>query len=240
MWENRLTNKIPIMKSEIRMLKSLTTGGVLVAASLLATQKASAIDPYTGEGTPVIGASVVTTGGDVTATFIHGSGSYSDYLYLEVVSSPFSNPGGNSGVSGNWIFDNHLSSAGATVDLGTFAAGTELIFHVVADTTGTDWAQGTSGFKDAGSVYDWYTGPGSRNSDGYAHAWVDDTYTGSFGGTAVGFEDLPQLGDAGFEDLIYSFTSVTARTSVPDVSSTLPLLGTGLAGLLAFARRFKK
>lgn len=214
--------------------------GIAFATTLaLSAGIASAIDPYPGEGTPIIGASVITTGGDVTATFLYGSGSYSDYLYVEVLGSTHSNPGGGTGVTGNWIFENHLSAAGDHVDLGTFAAGTELIFHVVADTTGVNYAQGFSGTRDAGHVYDWYTGPGTRNSDGYAHAWVDANYTGPYGGTAVGFEDLPNLGDGGYEDLAYSFTSVTAG-STPDAASTLPLLGCALAGLLPLARRLRK
>ena len=234
-------------KTNFILLKTLA----LATAPVLLATNASAIDPYAGEGTPILGAPVITTGGDVTATFIFGSGSYSDYLYVQVV-GPYSNPGGGAGVTGNWIFDNHLSTPGQTVDLGTFAAGTELIFHVVADTTGANYAKGTSGFKDAGSVLDWYTGPAARNADGFVHAWVDSSYTGPYGGTAVGFEDLSGAasgtsinngilgpGDAGYEDLIYSFTSVTAG-SVPDASSTLPLLGTSLAALLAFARRLKK
>jgi hypothetical protein len=85
----------------------------------------------------------------------------------------------------------------------------------------------------------WYTGPAALNADGFAHAWVDGTYTGPYGGTAVGFEDLAGLGDAGYEDLIYTFSNVKASTA-PDASSTLPLLGAGLGSLALLARRFKK
>ena len=141
------------------------------------------------------GTSVIATGGDVIATFIHGSGAYDDYLYLASPSNAYQNAN-TSTVGSNWIFQNHLSSVGDTVNLGNFAAGTELIFNVLAG-------------PNFGLDLNWYTGPSSRNSDGYAHAWVDASYTGPYGGTAVGFEDLSGLGDAGYEDLLYTFSNVT-------------------------------
>jgi hypothetical protein len=168
-------------------------------------QRASAINPYPGEGNPVLCAKVIATGGEVTATFITGSGCYYDYLYLDTLAAGnpnYSNPGGGSGETPNFIFVNHGSVPGQVVSLGSFPAGTELIFHVVADTS-------CSGFGP-GPYLDWYTGPASRNADGFCHAWVDAAYTGPYGGTAVGFEDLAGLGDAGFEDLIYTFSNVTS------------------------------
>ena len=176
-----------------------------LAVAFIVCQRASAIDPYTGEGNPVLCAKVIASGGDVTATFITGSGSYYDYLYMDTVvagNPNYSNAGGGSGETANFIFVNHGSTPGQVVNLGTFPAGTELIFHVVADTSGTSFG--------TGPYLDWYTGPNSRNSDNDCHAWVDAAYTGPYGGTAVGFEDLFNLGDAGYEDLIYTFSNVTS------------------------------
>jgi hypothetical protein len=184
---------------------------------VLLVTNAFAITPYPGEGNPVIGASVIANGGDVKATFIsvpgEASALYYDYLYVEpfLPGNPdYSNPGGGTGETHNFIFVNHGSTAGQVVDLGTFPAGTELIFHVVADTSQRPFGPGP--------YLDWYTGPASRNADGFAHAWVDTEYTGPYGGTAVGFEDQAGLGgpgDEGYEDLLYTFTNVTGQGGPP-------------------------
>jgi hypothetical protein len=176
-----------------------------LAAAFSFCPRASAINPYPGEGNPVLCATVIASGGDVTATFITGSGFYWDYLYLNTVvagNPNYSNAGGGSGETSNFIFVNHGSVPGQTVNLGSFPAGTELIFHVVADTSGMNFGPGP--------YLDWYTGPATRNADGFCHAWVDAAYTGPYGGTAIGFEDLFGLGDAGYEDIIYTFSNVTS------------------------------
>src|SRR3974390_1309734 len=54
-------------------------GALAMAMAFAVCQRASAIDPYPGEGNPVLCATVIATGGDVTATFITGSGCYYDY-----------------------------------------------------------------------------------------------------------------------------------------------------------------
>ena len=182
--------------------------GLLRVMPVLLVTNAFAIDPYPGEGNPVIGASVITNGGDVKATFIsvpgEASAFYYAYLYVEPLlpgNPDYSNPGGGTGETHNFIFVNHGSTAGQVVDLGTFPAGTELVFHVVADISGRPFGPGP--------YLDWYTGPASRNADGFAHAWVDGAYTGPYGGTAVGFEDLAGLGAANYQDILYTFTNVT-------------------------------
>jgi hypothetical protein len=188
--------------------------GLLRVMPVLLVTNAFAIDPYPGEGHPVIGASVIATGGDVKATFIsvpgEASAFYYDYVYVEPLlpgNPDYSNGGSGTGETHNFIFVNHGSTAGQVVDLGTFPAGTELVFHVVADTSGRPFGPGP--------YLDWYTGPASRNADGFAHAWVDGAYTGPYGGTAVGFEDQAGLGDAGYEDLLYTFTNVTGQGGLP-------------------------
>src|SRR5207245_2015193 len=108
------------------------------------------------------------------------------------------------------------------VDLGVFAAGTEIVFGLYVDTTGNTF----------------YDGPASRNFDGFVHAYMVNNYLGMADTTYVGFEDLNGLtgSDWNYVDQVYSFTG-TAGRSVPDSASTLALLGLGLVGLGALARR---
>ena len=188
-------------------MRSLLCTFALCGPLLLPSRDAFGIDPYPGEGHPVIGASVIAKGGDVKATFIsvpgEASALYYDYLYVEPARP--GNPDYSNAADGtrtaNYIFVHHGSTAGQIVDLGNFPAGTELLFHVVADLSQTPFGPGP--------YLNWYSGPPSRNADGFAHAWVDASYTGPYGGTAVGFEDQAGLADAGYEDLVYTFTNVT-------------------------------
>lgn len=185
------------------------------------------IVPYPGESAPNVGATIVATGGDVTATFLSGSGAYDNYLYLDN-SATYSHPATGVAPTGNWIFENHISSAGNTVDLGVFAPGTVLQFHVVSDTHG-------------GGFLDWYTGAAALNADGLPHAFVDSSASAVLanGGSVVGFEDLAGLGDAGFEDLRYAFSN-TESVPAPDAGTSFGMLGMALSALFMARRSIRK
>ncbi len=164
----------------------------------------------------VIGAPIIVQNtGEVIATYIGNSAQYSDDLYL---SSP-------SGAFSALIFNNHASPLGSTVNLGFFAAGTELVFRLHVNDTGNDW----------------FTGLASRNIDGKAHGRITD----SFGPdqTLVEFEDLKDLPEfpGGFNDLSFSFTNtgITIPTPTPSVPEpgTYALLAGGLALLYVTTRR---
>ena len=142
--------------------------------------------------------------GDVVATYLGNSASYLDSLFL---SSPPNTLG--------TIFVNHSSPVGSTVDLGTFTAGTELIFGLDVLTTG--------------DVF--YTGDASRNADDHAHAYVDFSYSPT--ATAVYFEDLLG-GPYDYNDLDFTFTNVVNAAPEP-----APLAALGL-GALALVRRRRK
>jgi hypothetical protein len=168
--------------------------------------------PYPTPGVPVVNGEklIVAVTGDVKATYLGSTAAFSDDLLL-------ASPANGLGV----IFNNHSTPVGTTVDLGTFTAGTELIFSEFVHNTGETY----------------YTGPASRNNDNVVHAYVVDNYPAS-GSTFVGFEDLPNGGDFNYNDIDYTFTNT--RASVPDVSATFSLLSMGLASLFVFARRIRK
>ncbi len=138
----------------------------LVAASALAALLAvGAVPAVAQEGAKVF----VASDGDVIATYLGNSASYSNDLYLD-------SPANLLGL----IFNNHASPVGSTKNLGFFTAGTELIFRLHVNNTGDDF----------------FTGPGDRNPDDHAHALVENFATETrvhfedlFGGAFV-YNDL--------------------------------------------------
>lgn len=154
------------------------------------------------EGLPVI----VNSTDDVIATYQGNSATYSNDLYL----------------GPTFIFNNHSSLVGSTVNLGSFPVGTELIFRLHVNNTG----------------YDFFTGPASRNPDNNFHARVQADWMPNE--SLVSFEDL-YGGPYDYNDLSFSFTNVATEPPTPPVPEpgTLLLLGSGLAGI-AFLRKRKK
>jgi hypothetical protein len=175
------------------------------------------------------GATLVATGGAVTAEFMGHTAGFTNELYLFADDlTTLLYPG--------VIFNNHTTPVGTQVNLGTFAAGTELVFAIRVLNTGDLF----------------FMGAGSRNSDGLTHAAVDDGLLPQFpdygapipaGFVGVGFEDIfgpgfPQgISDRDFDDLGYAFNSVRVVRSAPEPVS-LSLFAIGLAGM--GARRMRQ
>jgi hypothetical protein len=175
----------------------------LVAAALTAPLAVEA-HPIAAPGTEGF-LVVVTSTDDVIATYQGTTAAYSDDLYLETGSFGF-------------VFNNHTSAVGSTVNLGSYAIGTELVFRL------------------ASPEGNFLTGPGSRNPDGLAHARVQNNWLPNE--TLVSFEDLYNVpeGVNGYNDLSFSFlNTASVPSSVPE-PMTAALLGLGLAAL-GFARR---
>lgn len=180
-------------------MKLLAKIASFVAASVLSA--AAFAHPIAAVGTE--GLSVIASGGDVVAKYEGNSAGYSNDLLLNLT----------------FIFNNHATPVGTTMDLGNFAAGTELIFQLRVNTTGDNW----------------FTGPASRNADGLIHARVQENWQP--GVTLVSFEDLwgaPE-GQNGYNDLSFSFTN-TQTSPVPETSALMLML-LGLVGLGAARRK---
>src|SRR5690606_19245691 len=80
------------------------------------------------------------------------------------------------------IGTNHSTPVGSNVELGTFMAGTELVFYIYVTNTGQTF----------------YTGPASRNPDNQVHAAIEQVGDRLF---RIGFEDSWGGGDRDYDDL---------------------------------------
>ena len=100
-------------------MKLFSKVAALGFASLISS--AAMAFPIAAVGTE--GLPVIASGGDVVATYQGNSASYSNDLWLGL----------------EFIFNNHATPVGTTMDLGNFTAGTELVFRLHVNNTGDNW-----------------------------------------------------------------------------------------------------
>ena len=120
------------------------------------------------------------------------------------------------------LFSSNVS-AGTSVTLEGLEAGQVLTFSILVQNTGNTF----------------FTGSGSLNADGLAHAYVENLGDGS---TKVGFEDLYGGGDKDYNDLMFSFSNTNTQAQLiqnPE-PSTIILFGSGMLGLGAWRLRKKQ
>ncbi len=174
----------------------------LVATSIAAPALAVPIASMDGEGL-----SIRATGGEVTATYQGSTASYRNHLFLN---------------GDQFVFDNKSASVGDTVSLGSFDAGTELLFSIFVTNTNRDF----------------FSGAAERNADGVAHARAENDWMEQ--GTLVSFEDLFN-GAFDYNDLSFSLTNTVASDVAPvPVPAAAPLLAGAIGGMFALRRRRSK
>jgi len=112
---------------------------------------------------------------DVIVTCVSKGGGYTHELYLDNTNT--------------FICDS--ADVGTQVNLGTFPAGTELVFRLDVLNSG----------------YSYYTGAASRNPDSEIHVRIDSTEAGTH---LFGFEDLYGGGDRDYDDCVFSVSGSDA------------------------------
>ena len=203
---------------KITVLMKRLAGVTIAICLLFAMQPAQAglIFDDSLLGQEILGGKLfVAEDGDVTATFLGSDASYFNTLYLISPGETF-------------IFDkNSGSSSDESPDflaLGSFAAGTELLFRLDVDVQ-----------HDEHIDYKFYTGDGSNNPDALAHARAVTSLVDGMYVTEVGFEDLLGGGDLDYNDFMFSLNNVVDPPSVPE-PSILFLLSGVLFSMIMFLR----
>jgi hypothetical protein len=188
---------------------------LLVGALATVSLKAGTI-PYPTPGTqnPTTYTFVAASTGPIVAYFYGTGAAYTETLGMDINGVP-------TGITG---LNNHSTSVGTSLDLGTATAGDTLTFFIDVFNTGNVWYSNQS-----------------LNSDGANHVY-STSFAGNAtipAGTYVGFEDLAaSVSDFNYADEQFVFTNTTGTVSgaVPEPASVW-LVGLLLAGFVVWQLR---
>lgn len=192
---------------------------------------------------------VAATTGTMTITFLHSRAAFTNSLVLFTSTS-----GPNATATGGTAYTNPLITVVGNYPSVGWGSPLSVTINVTAGQTllfGICSSGGTGSVNSACTAQSsgyraYYMGNASNNNDNALHAVVMDAaawnaaatgsgclaetppcYLAAAGTRVVGFEDLTNLGDADWNDLVFSFTNVS---TVPE-PGTMGLLALGLVGL---------
>jgi hypothetical protein len=161
--------------------------------------------------------------GSITAYFYGASSDYTSVIGMSVNGDPV----------GSWGLNNHSSTYGDALVLGSVNAGDVITFRLFVTNTGQEWSSDLMG-----------------NSDRFNHSFADDFKGNSMipAGTYLGLEDLAGGGDRDYNDVQFVFTNTKFSTAYSAAATPEPvpepgglsLLGLGVTSILGLRRRWKK
>lgn len=236
-----ILGKAPRLLRRLALLESGRSGLVLasliIALSFCASLRADPIPyPNVGSPNPNTYTFTATSSGEIVAYFVGGGGaSYENQLGMLVNGVLAVN-----GNSTNFGLDNHSSSIGQSLDLGTVSSGDSIIFVLENLTLGKD------AYSDP-SLNVAYDAP--TDTVGHNHIYstpytaTNPLFAGVPAGTYVAFEDLPFPGaDFNYNDESFVFSDVTAAVNAVPLPTSLwaGLALLGLGAVLQLRRRHRR